>query len=493
MRRGSPLPVLSIRYLENFREKVVSGFAWEAATRLIVQIASWVSTIWVARILVPDDYGIVAISGIFTGLGLKIAGMGLGSALVNRKILKATHVANVFWAGSFLAVFAYVLLYAIAPLVAAHFRILELTMVVRVAAVLIVLSSIGTVPRALAMRELLFKEAALISMLSSGILTAMTLTMALLGYGYWSLIISTVVAEGVLVVAFFWLVRYAPKRPSAILTVVPYLRYGLKITLAGVLGFANSQWAIIIASNTLGQTVTGYLQMARVLASLPMEKIGQIFAMIAFPAFSRIQSDSNRSKSIFVRLNAILYIVTLPMFIGLAAVADDLVPLLLGERWVPIVLPVQLICMVNVFAIGTQLVVRVLEGLARPDLSLNFQIILLIVMPASMVIGVRWGLAGMLVAWGLTFPIGYFYLVKKLSNLIGFGIRELFKTVLPAVISSVVMGASVLIVATATEETAGSSLLRVAIQVSAGATAYLIAIWLLDKNRLREVWSLVRR
>jgi len=486
--------ISSFRQLDNFKQKVVRGFAWESGTRFVVQIASWISTIWVARILVPDDYGIVAISGIFTGLGLKVAGMGLGSALVNRKIMKTVHASNAFWVGSMFAIVIYLILYAAAPIIASHFKIPGLSDVVRIAAILIVLSSLGIVPRALAMRKLLFKEAALISMTSGGVLTGMTLVMALLGFGYWSLIISTVVAEGIIVVAFWYLVRYWPQRPRTLVTVLPYLRYGVKVTSSGVLDFVNSQWAILIASSTLGQTVTGYLEMARVLGAMPMEKIGQIFASIAFPAFSRIQSDISRTKSVFLRIHAVLYIVTLPMFLGLAVVADDLVPLLLGEQWTPIVIPIQLICSINVFAIGTQIMSKVLNGLARPDLCLKFQLILLLVMPASLAIGAGWGLNGLLAASALTFPIGYIYLAMRLTALVDSNLREMFQTLLPAVKSSLVMVGSVLLVNSMIPVSSVENLVvLVLIQIVVGALAYSISISVLDRRRFKEVLSLVRR
>ncbi len=479
--------------MQDFKEKVVSGFAWAASTRLVVQTLSWISTIWVARILTPDDYGIVAISGVFTGLGLKFAGLGLGSALVNRKIVKPDHISNIFWVGVACAVLIYSILYVVAANVADHYEISSLKSVIRVAALIVVISSLGIVPRALAMRRLLLKEAAVVAMLSGAVLIGLTLAMALLGFGYWSLIISTVTAEAVIVVAFWYLVRYLPTGPRKVATVVPYLRYGLKIAFSGLLNFVNSRWAIILVSNFLGQTAVGFLQMARILAGLPMEKVGLIFSKIAFPAFSRIQSDRERRRSVFLRMHAVLYLATLPMFVGLAVVAHDLVPILIGDRWAPIVVPVQIICLINVFAIGSRMIERVLGGLARPDITVRYQAILLILVPTSMLIGARWGLNGMLLAWAITFPIGYIYLASRFAVVIACPIRALLRPLVPAFASAMLMSVVVLLIKHVEVIPSELKILSLAVQIAAGAFTYIGAIILLDRDRIKEVLALVRR
>ena len=479
--------------MEKFREKVVSGFVWEAVTRLIVQVVSWAATIWVARILVPDDYGIVAIYGIFGAVGIHIAGLGLGGALVNRKVLKDQHTSNIFWLGLLSALLVYVALFLLAPLFAGMFDIPELASVIKVAALFIVVSAFGIVPRALAMRKLLFKEVALMSMLSGGVLAAVTLTMALMGFGYWSLITSTLVSEAFLVASFYWLIPYLPSRPNRILTTVPYVRFGFRIALGGVFSSANERWPIFVCSTVLGQTATGYLEMARVLASLPKDKIGMTFAAIAFPAFARIQNDVERTRSVFLRLHGVLYVVTVPMFLGLAVVADDLVPFLIGDRWSPIVIPIQVICVANLVAIGSQMITRVLEGLGKPRVSLNYQLIQFVLLPASMFVGVQWGLLGLLIAWAAVFPAAHTYMVVELTKLIRSSFWGLMLTVWPACVSALAMVLAVLMV----KQHMGSADIGVVWtligEVTTGVVVYLVFIWMLDRSRVKEMISLVRQ
>ena len=119
--------------MSSFNQKILHGFAWEAITRLIVQIASWVSTIWVARLLAPEDYGVVAISGIFTGLFLTFSIMGLTNSLINKKDITKSDKANVFWASTATALLVYSLLYLAAPSIALYYKLAELELIIQVA------------------------------------------------------------------------------------------------------------------------------------------------------------------------------------------------------------------------------------------------------------------------------------------------------------------------------------------------------------------------
>lgn len=130
----------------DYKKSVLSGFAWEASTKAIVQIMSWVSTIWVARLLSPDDYGIVAISGIFTGLCQMLAGMGLSSGVVNRNAITTGEVRSVFYLSLLSGAGLYLLLFAISAPVANWYNLPELAYVLRVAGTVVIISSIAIVP-----------------------------------------------------------------------------------------------------------------------------------------------------------------------------------------------------------------------------------------------------------------------------------------------------------------------------------------------------------
>ena len=479
--------------MEGFTDKVISGFKWEASTRLIVQISSWVSTIWVARLLTPDDYGIVGISGIFTGLLLKMAGMGLGQALVNLKDPKEYDFANVFWGSGLLSLFCYLILFLLAPYIADYYEVPELKNVLRFGGTIIVLSAMSIVPQALVMRNMNFKAAALIYMFANFIVTILTLAFAYLNFRYWSLVLSTWISEIFILIAFTRMVRFLPSRPSNVATMMPLFKYGANIVSATLIGYLNWQWATIYSGSFLGKTITGHFQMAHTLAGLPMTKIGELFNKIAFPSFSRIKEDTQRTKSVFLVMHRYLFMITLPMFIGLAVVVDLLIPILLGEKWIPIIVPVQILCVLNVFRISAQIIPSILEGIGNTRANVHYQALLVPIMGISMLIGVQWGLNGMLIAWALSYPIAYIHLLRVLFKNLNIHASEFWQSILPTIVSATVMVGCIVFFTYLIKIVELNSFILLAFKVLVGVVSFYGCYFVLNKQHLIDMLRLVRR
>ncbi|GAB1264207.1 lipopolysaccharide biosynthesis protein [Aurantivibrio infirmus] len=484
--------------MEDFKQKIVSGFAWEASARLIVQLASWASTFLVARILVEEDYGIVGASGIYTGLCIQIAGFGLYKALVNKKNLQNFDLSNIFWISNFLSVSIYLFLYFAAPYIANRYDLPELTLIIRVAGLMVVFSSLGLVPHAMLMRKLQFRATALISMIANFIIIAMTLSMAYGGWGYWSLIISTISGEAFMTVAFFVVVRYRPGRPKNLETIKPMLTYGSKLLSASLVAYASAQLAGFIAVEFLGVAAIGRYQMAYMLAALPMTKIGELFLKIGFPAFSKIQDDLERTKSVFLKMHRILFMITAPMFAGIALTADLIIPLALGEKWNGIVDPIRILCVLNIFMVSAQLIPRVLEGVGNSTAGLVYQGILLFTGAVAMLIGVQWGLNGMLIGWAIAFPTGYIYLLRVLSSSISMSLLEFLDSIKVTLFCTLIMTATILGINYLLTPSfdASSSLITMitflCLKVIAGVASFYLSYFLLAKHHLKELFGLIR-
>lgn len=407
---------------------MVSGFAWEGTSKLIVQIAAWVSTIWVARLLTPEDYGLIALSGIITGLGLTISSIGLSSALVNSKNLSQQTISNSFFIGMLLAAFIYFIIYLIAPLAAQYYEQPELTKLIRVASLIIIFSGLGVAPRALIMRKLQFKYTAIINVYSSLFMTGLSLYMAFNGYGYWSLVIPSLVFEIINTSSFFVISKIRIGPPRQLWQTRSIYLFAANILISRIIKYFNGQWPVAISGQLLGTIATGYLQMAMTLAALPMSKIGDIFQSILFPVFSRIQSDRARASIVFLKIHKVLMVVTMPMFVGIAIVADELIVLMLGEKWAPIIMPVQILCVINIFSISAAIIPKVIEGMGDSKSNILFQGYIFITLPLFLYVGATYGLTKMLFSWLASMPLGYCILLYTLMKALDVNLVTYFKT-----------------------------------------------------------------
>ena len=196
--------------MDNFKEKLVNGFAWQASTKLFIQIISWVSTVWVARLLVPEDYGIVAMSGIVTGIFLLLATTGLAAGVVNRVNISKGELDTVFWLSILIGCVLYGVIFLIADLAAQFYKEEELSDVIKVAGLMVLISSAKIIPSSLALRNLDYKLISLNELVGGLFRIVVTLSMAIMGFKYWSLIFGTVVAEFVMTAVYFIYYRYLP-------------------------------------------------------------------------------------------------------------------------------------------------------------------------------------------------------------------------------------------------------------------------------------------
>jgi len=412
----------------------VRGFAWQASTKLFVQIFSWVSTIWVARLLTPDDYGLVAMSGLVVGIFIMLATTGFAAGIVNRVNIGKAELDTVFWLSIGLGFGLYTIIFFIADAVADFYEEDELSNVIKVAGLMVLICAVKLVPSALALRALDYKIISLNEMLGAFVGILVTLVMAMFGYKYWSLILGTIAAEVVKTLVYYLVYRYVPSFVFKIRLVFDLLYFGVTLLFASALKYISGSIPIFLLSTFTTTTTTGYYQMAYTFGSLPSNKVGSLFSNLIFPAMSRIKNDNAMAKNTFIQMHTSLLFVTGPMFIGLALVAEPLINVILTPTWSPIILPFQVICVIAIFQMSSLFITRAIEGLGDAKVSFKYQLYAIIICGSCMWVGVyNWDLKGMLVGWLVSSPIVYIYLLMNIAKKLEIQLSEVLKMYLPLI------------------------------------------------------------
>lgn len=418
--------------MDDFKNKLVTGFAWQASTKLFVQIFSWGSTIWVARLLVPEDYGLMAMSGLLTGVFIILATTGFAAGVVNRVNISKAELDTVFWLSFLLGGVLYGILFLLADVAAEFYEEDKLADVIKVAGLLVLLCALKIVPSALALRALDYKVISLNEMLGAFVGIIITLSMAMMGYEYWSLIFGTLASEVFMTAIYFVFYKYTPSFVFKIKSVLDLLRFGVTLLFANGLKFVSGNIPIFLLSTFTTTTTTGHYQMAHTFGTLPSSKLGNLFSNLIFPAMSRIKEDKSLAKNTFIQMHTSLLFVTAPMFIGLALVAEPLINVILTPTWLPIIVPFQVICIIAIFEMSSLFITRAIEGLGNARVSLNYQFYKIIICGPCMWFGVNnWGLSGMLIGWLVSSPIVYIYLLGKIANKLAIQLSELVRMYLP--------------------------------------------------------------
>lgn len=477
--------------MKDFKNKIVKGFAWQASTKLILQLFSWGSTIWVARLLTPEDYGLVGMSGMVTSIFLLLATNGIASGIVNRIDINKVELDTMFWVSTFTGLVLYALLWSVSSPVALFFEDKKLEVLVQVAGLIVVISSLKVVPNTLALRNLDYKLISVTAMIGGFIGIVCTLVLALKGYAYWSLVAGTLVSEIATTAIYFYFSKFVPQITFSISAVTDILRFGTTLLGSRVLFSVGSNIPIFLLSVFSTTTITGHYQMALTLGSMPTKKVGTLFSNLIFPAMSRVQENEELAKKTFLQMHTTLLFVTGPLFFGLALVSEPLIEVALTEAWNPIRFPFQIICLISLFGLSSIFITRALEGLGRASVTLTYQALFILVCGSSMLFGIVYnGLNGMLIAWVVSAPVVYAYLLSRISRTLNIRMREILRTFLPVAICLLSLAATVYAVLTYLIPSSGGGVKLIVAPVT-GAVAFSLSAFIFAREYVNDIVNIV--
>jgi O-antigen/teichoic acid export membrane protein len=467
------------------------GVFWLTAAKLLGQLVSWAITLYVIRILSPDDYGLMAMAAVYIGFIGLFNEFGLSAAIVQRKDLGQDDLSHIYWSVLGVNLALYALCYLSAPLVAAFYDEPRVTDVIQVASLALIIRSIGLVSNNMLARELAFYRQSLASLISQVAGALATFQLATLGHGLWSLVYGNLIGESVgslLVLLFFpWKPRltFSPSRVRS------FLQFGIRVTLARLFWYVSSNLDLLIAGKVLGKTQLGYYAIAVQFALLPLDKLVSTISQVAFPAFSRVQDQPELLKRYYLKIVAFVAFVTFPVCWGIFLVAESAVPLLLSEKWQEAVLPLQILS-----AVTSLRAIHLLNGpletaVGKPEITIRKYAIITVVLAPSFYVGSSHGLEGLAYSW-LVFPFAFVISTSMTLRSINLPLVEYFKELRHPVFGTL----SMVLAVTLTQKVALAERTYVAQTigtVSAGIAAYLLYYALFNRAMLTDAKRVLRR
>lgn len=392
----------------SIRTQVLTGLKWIVLGRLASQVVTWAVTIYIIRLLNPEDYGLMALATIFSALFTLVAEIGLGSTLVQTKDLPMEKIRQVLGLIVLSNGAACVLMAAVvAPLVALFFGEIRLQRVIQIIALQFIPAAFSVVPAALLERELKFRGRS-ISDFCANIGGALTiLALAYLGYGVFAL------AWGSVAIAAIRAIGLNVAYPFARLPIFRFtgcgsmLNFGGHVALTQFIWFLYTQADFIIVGKLLGKHDLGIYSVSMDLASLPTARASASLNQVVFPAMSKIRRDGGSVGPYILKGLRTLSIVTFPVMWGISSVAPEIVVALLGEKWSEAVLPLALLCLIMPLRVLSVLVSAGLQSVGRADVGFRNISTSASIMCIALLGGVQFGLAGVSMAWVMAFPVTF--------------------------------------------------------------------------------------
>lgn len=475
-----PEPVLDTRELDR---SLLHGVAWASGAKWTSQVLAWVSMLIVARLLTPEDYGLVGMAWVYLGLITLVSEFSLGSTVITLRDLSEEQVAQLNGLSLLLGVGSFALSCAAAIPLGRFFDAPQLPTVVVAMSVAFLITAFKTVPFALLQRDMRFRSLALVEAAGAVLLAASMITFAVLGLRYWTLVIGGVLSATVSTGATLALRRHRlawPRRQS----LADAMTFSRRLLLARLAWFFYSNADFLIAGRILGQVALGLYSFGSTLANVPIEKIASFVSQVTPAVFSAVQKDHAALRRYLLRITEGLALITLPASLGLALVAPDFVLLTLGEKWHGAIAPLQLLALSAGLRTVTPLLSQVLAVLGEARLLMRYGVVCAVVLPTGFyLLGSRWGTVGLALIWVFVFPLFVLPVYWRVLQAIGLSNREYLRALWPAASASVLMGATVLAVQVSVGEHV-SRALSFSAQVVAGVAVYGLTCAALHGERL---------
>jgi PST family polysaccharide transporter len=463
--------------------KFAGGLAWTAGAKWATQILTWASTLVVARILSPADVGVAEIAGIFFSITNVLAEFGIGTAVLHMPELerRALNQLNLF--SFFLCSGIFGLAVLAAPLVAWFFHS-DHVVFFAVNNIGFLITGIQAVPYGLLQRDMDYRKLSLVEALMVFTQALVTIITALLGWRFWALLAGG--AAGRIAAAslmFYWKpVSFAWPHWEDIRRPV---EMGRHVAISRVTASACSMSDSIVVGRLLGESALGAYRMAMNLASAPAEKISGLIMRTASPLFANVMDNRPLVLRYYLIIAEFLSLTVTPTMLGLAMVAPQAVPMILGPKWAAATGPLQWL--------GLFMIVRVLGNLSEQVLisqrltrfTMRMSIINFVVMLLAFVAAAKWqGPVGVAASWIILSPVTILPLLIILLRSIGLPLRQYLTALLPAAAGSAVMCLVLPEVHHLLSSTSWPDQVRLAAEVIAGAAAYGAIILLFFRKRV---------
>jgi PST family polysaccharide transporter len=398
---------------------VRSAYFWAGAGNIVKAALTFGLSILLARLLDPSHYGLIGVVMAFVNILMVIQDAGLGQAVVyfdeTEDTLPTYHTVTVLSGVVLTALTA-----LIGPALAWFYNMPELTVLAPVMGLSLILGGLRSVPQGLLMKELRFKELALIETVAGVAAGVVAVLLALAGAGVWSLVANILLGAGV---QTWWTCRLRPAgytrrwKPEVVRRA---LDFGLPLTGSRVLWQAYLNSDAMIIGKMLGEAPLGYYSYALRLARFLSERVFGIVNRVSFPSFASMKEDRPRLLYHWLLLTEVLALIQFPAMLALAMNAEDFVLVVLGDKWLPAALPLRLLCAAEAIRSVQVIMPPLLSAVGRTDLVLRYNVVNAIALPAAFAAGCHFGgLAGVGAAWVTIYPVLAIHLLKYTVSVCG--------------------------------------------------------------------------
>lgn len=419
---------------------VIKNLFWKMMERFGVQGIQFIVQIVLARLLLPKDYGLISLVTIFIAIANVFVQSGFNTALIQKKDADEVDFSSVFYLSLGVAIIMYVLIFICAPLVSDFYNEAQLTLVLRVLAITLFFGAFNSIQNAVVAKRMQFKKLFFSSLGSSLISGVIGIVLAYLGLGVWALVFQQILSQVSITIILWFNVKWRPTLVFSIEKVKELFNYGSKLLLSSLIDTVYMNLRNLIVGKIYTPEVLGMYNRGEQFPQLIVTNINGSIQSVMLPTLSSEQENKERIKTIVRRSIVTSSFIIFPAMIGLAAIAEPVVSILLTDKWLPCVPFLQIFCFIYALMPIHTANLQAINAIGRSDIFLKLEIYKKVIGIITLIITIPYGVYAIACGGLVGSIISSFINAYPNLKLINYSYKEQLQDVIPSFILSVIMG-----------------------------------------------------
>lgn len=478
---------------KNLKSQVMTGMFWRFGERICAQLVTFVVSIVLARLLEPSHYGVISLLTVFIAIANVFVSDGFGKALIQKKKVNDCDYSSVFYFNILFSWFVYVVIFFLAPSIASFYKEPILTPTLRVLAFKIPLAGINSIQQAYVARNMIFKKFFWSTLIGTIISAVVGIVMAMQGFGVWALVAQYLTNSLIDTIVLWFTVRWRPKLQFSIHRLLNLLKFGWKILLTSLINTGYDNLRSMIIGKVYSSIDLAYYTKGIHYPNLIIVNVNTTIGSVLFPALSKLQDDKFRLKQGLRKAIAMSTYVIFPLMAGLAAVAPEVVSLMLTDKWLPCVPFLRIACVYMAFYPINTANLQAIMAAGKSDVYLKLNIIKkgigLIVIFATIPFGVMAMAAGEIVV-ALAAVLTNISANKKMLN---YGIKDLWGDVGANFVMSLLVYVLSTVCGNVISHITDQLFIILAVKVLLGVITYLIMSIVVRSQEMQYIFKMLKR
>jgi len=477
--------------MSSLKRAAVRGTFWSALSTVSSRGLRFCITIVLARLLVPADFGLFAMSMLVIDIAELLSDLGLGAALIQRKHLEPEHLVTCFWANQMIGVFLWAVTVAAAPAAGAFYHNATVSPVLSVMALIFLIAPIGSVPWVLLNRELKFKELMIAQTIATVVRGSVALTLAWRGFGVWSLVWGPLAGTVTGSIVNWSFCRWRPSVGWSWRHYRELFHFGKGVFGTRFLGYFAANSDNLITGRVLGAATLGIYNFAYQIPHLTETHLAPIVNRVLFPVMSQVQDDLERLRRGYLQSLRWIAMAAMPFAVALFVMAPELIPTVYGQQWQPVVAPLQLLCAAGLAHALTSLVWTVTQAAGRSDIGFWWNAATVPFVIVALIFSARWGITGIATTMLVQSVVLSLAIQHVMNRLIRLPWACWYGAVRVPALAAAGMGCLMALCRAALLAHAWSAPMVLAITAAIGVVSYAGLLVLLDRHLIQEARSLM--